>query len=45
MNPSEHPPGSPFGKALSPDVRACVLIPSYNSGPLLEKTVTGVLEN
>jgi len=45
MNPPEHPPGSPLGKALSPDVRACVLIPSYNSGPLLEKTVTGVLEH
>ena len=36
-------PSSPAGNAPGRDFHGCVLIPSYNSGPLLEKTVTGVL--
>lgn len=45
MNPPEHHAGSLLGKIHPQDVRPCVLIPSYNSGPLLEKTVNGVLEH
>lgn len=43
MNPPKQTPDHPSGKAVA--VRACVVIPSYNSGPLLEKTVTGVLDH